>query len=306
MSTQNAILYTEGDVKLWKQDIGSESLDNAIPGVISYLFNFDKKVGEARIFIRTSTYHWAYSKGHSFIYASNDGSNWINLVEAAPPDYGQANTQLLQSIPASLLGSKSLWFKVELYSYGSSAVSGGAMTNTAQHSRYSTAADNTTFQLDIKFSQEPDEPPFPDVIPDESDPTPISCVAEFQNGLFAIPCIQLGNDLYRMEFNLVDINGMPALELVNFTPRDNVIAEPACKSLFLLNTLELFVPCIDVGNNRYVSHWELSIRQGGVYFLSSRLESVMTAQDLHSQLSAYNVSVGNIVAIHESFTRVTK
>ena len=137
VSTTNAVLKTEANYVYWKQDVGAATMDGAEPGTIIYHFALPKPVAEAKLYIRTTTFHWTYSKGHSFIYASTDGSNWIKLVEATPPvDNGDYNFQSYNDLlPSSFSGSKNIWLKVELNSYGSSASSGGAMTNTAQHSR---------------------------------------------------------------------------------------------------------------------------------------------------------------------------
>ncbi|MCU7834017.1 MAG: FecR family protein [gamma proteobacterium symbiont of Taylorina sp.] len=152
VSTSNAVIKSETDAIYWKQDIGAETMDGAEPGTIIYHFNFDKPVSEAKLFIRTSTFHWDYSQGHSYIYASTDGSNWIKLVEALPPEFAGANTQSYNDfLPASFSGSKDIWLKVELNSYGSNAANGSVWTNTAQHSRYSASIDNKTFQLDVDY-----------------------------------------------------------------------------------------------------------------------------------------------------------
>lgn len=153
VSTTNAVLKTEANYVYWKQDVGAATMDGAEPGTIIYHFALPKPVAEAKLYIRTTTFHWTYSKGHSFIYASTDGSNWIKLAEATPPvDNGDYNFQSYNDLlPSSFSGSKNIWLKVELNSYGSSASSGGAMTNTAQHSRHDIAQNGKTLQLDVNY-----------------------------------------------------------------------------------------------------------------------------------------------------------
>ncbi|MCU7834140.1 MAG: hypothetical protein KZQ83_02715 [gamma proteobacterium symbiont of Taylorina sp.] len=156
VSSNNAVIQTESNYVYWKQDIGAATMDNAEPGTIIYHFNFSMSVAEAKLYIRTTTFHWTYSKGHSFIYASTDGINWIKLVEATPPpDNGGYNIQSYnQLLPDSFTGSKDIWLKVELNSYGTYADRGGAMTNTAQHSRHDIANNQKTLQLDVDYQDE--------------------------------------------------------------------------------------------------------------------------------------------------------
>lgn len=152
VSVSNAVLYTEGAVKAWIPKAGSLTYETTTPGVITYRFDFQGTVADAQLFMRTSTFHWSYSEGHAFVYGSRDGETWVQLTETLPPAFGAANTQVASSVPASLLGGQSLWFKVELYSYGTSAAQGGVWTNTAQHSRYDVNANNKTFELNVRFA----------------------------------------------------------------------------------------------------------------------------------------------------------
>jgi|GEM_PF-1624391 len=154
VNTNNAELKEEGDVIYWKQDIGAKTLEESNPGVITYHFSFEQSIADATLFIRTSTFHWSYSKGHSYVYTSTDGSNWIKLLEATPPEYGDATTKAYNDkLPANFIGAKDIWLRVELNAYGENASRGGAMTNTAQHSRYDSNANNTTLSLQVNYSQ---------------------------------------------------------------------------------------------------------------------------------------------------------
>ena len=53
----------------------------------------------------------------------------------------------------TVLGEKDLYIRAELYSYGSAASSGGAMTNTAQflRHRYNGQYDTQTFKLNVCY-----------------------------------------------------------------------------------------------------------------------------------------------------------
>lgn len=161
VSVSNAVLYNEGTVRAWVQKTGSLTYEGAIPGVIIYRFDFQRTVADAQLSIATSTFHWSYSQGHAFVYGSRDGASWVQLTETVPPEFGLANTQVARSLPESLLGGQSLWFKVELYSYGTSAAQGAVWTNTAQHSRYDVNAGNKTFELNVNFSAPASTTPLP-------------------------------------------------------------------------------------------------------------------------------------------------
>ncbi|MBW1719747.1 MAG: hypothetical protein JRJ43_09335 [Deltaproteobacteria bacterium] len=151
----NVELHSEGSVTYWKPAKGAETLAQTSPGIIVYHFPFNYPIQKAELFISTWTYHWNYSQGRSLIFGSTDRNSWIKIAEADPPEFGQANSGSFQgSLPQSFIGAKDIWLKVELYSYGNSAASGGTSTNTAQHSRYDVNADNTTFRLEVDF-QEP-------------------------------------------------------------------------------------------------------------------------------------------------------
>ena len=151
----NVELYSESSVTFWKPDKGAKTLAQTSPGVIVYHFPFNHPIQKAELFISAWTYHWNYSQGRSLIFASTDGNSWIKLAGAEPPESGQANSGSFQgSLPGSFSGAKDIWLKVELYSYGNNAASGGWVTNTAQHSRYDANSDNTTFRLEVDF-QEP-------------------------------------------------------------------------------------------------------------------------------------------------------
>lgn len=157
-SVTNAIPYSEGSVRAWIPEAGAPTYEQTTPGVITYRFDFQETVANAQLFMRTSTFHWSYSEGHAFVYGSRDGETWVQLTETLPPAFAGANTQVASSVPASLLGGQSLWFKVELYSYGPSAAQGKPWTNTAQHSRYDVNANNKTFALNVNFAKAPNTP----------------------------------------------------------------------------------------------------------------------------------------------------
>ncbi len=133
-------------------------LETSSPGVIVYHFSFAEPITEATLSITTSTFHWTYSQGHSFVYAATDGHNWIKLAEAAPPEYGGWSAgNFSGSLPQAFIGGKDIYIKVELYSYGESASKGGVYCNTAQYLRYDTNQDKLTFNLEVKNTVLPAE-----------------------------------------------------------------------------------------------------------------------------------------------------
>ncbi|MEA3545449.1 MAG: hypothetical protein U9R69_09565, partial [Thermodesulfobacteriota bacterium] len=156
VSKTNISSRTEGDFIYLCPSSGGATLETSSPGVIVYHFSFEETITEATLSIRTSTFHWAYSRGHSFVYAATDGYNWMKLAEAPPPDYGGWSAgNFSGSLPQAFIGKKDIYVKVELYSYGKSASKGGIYCNTAQHLRYDSKQDNVTFNLEVKTSTLP-------------------------------------------------------------------------------------------------------------------------------------------------------
>lgn len=160
VSKSNVKIIDDGTFVYWKQDVGTALLEESEPGTIIYKFDFQKPIAQGNFFTRITTFHWSYSKGHSFIYASKDGIDWIKLAEATPPpDNGGYNIQYYNdALPSEFIGVQQVWIKIELNSYGTNASYGGAMTNTAQHLRYEKSKDNTTFRLEVDFDPEPIPP----------------------------------------------------------------------------------------------------------------------------------------------------
>jgi len=152
-STSNAVLYDEGLVRYWKPNVGATTFANTTPGIINYHFNFGQISDEISLWMSMPTFHWSYSQGHNFLYGSTDGSSWITLAEVLPPTWGGARDLGTVSIPTSLLGAQDLWLRVALYSYGTSAPKGGAMTNTSQLSRWDERSPSSavSFRLGANF-----------------------------------------------------------------------------------------------------------------------------------------------------------
>lgn len=155
VSTSNAVLYSEGTVRVWKPSVGSSTLANTTPGEVIFHFPFAAPAAVIDLWMNMPTFHWSYSQGHNFLWGSTDGSSWVQLAELPPPAYGSARDLGAVAIPAELLGASDLWLRVHLYSYGPSAASGGVFTNTAQLSRYDVNAQNTSFRLNVTYVPEP-------------------------------------------------------------------------------------------------------------------------------------------------------
>ncbi|MEE4271264.1 MAG: hypothetical protein V2I67_06305 [Thermoanaerobaculales bacterium] len=149
-STSNAIIRTEGGFRFWQPEVGGETFATTTPGTVIYRFPFERPVVAARGGFGIFTFHWSYSRGHGFLYGSTNGVDWELIAETEPPEYGGWNRNGNSfEVPESLLGGSELWFKAELYSYGSSAPNGGGSTNTAQLGRYEIASDPVTAWLQV-------------------------------------------------------------------------------------------------------------------------------------------------------------
>lgn len=156
VSTSNAVLYTEGVVHTWKPIVGGTTFASTTPGQILYHFPFSAPAAEISLWMNMPTFYWSYSRGHNFLYGSTDGATWLPLAELPPPPFGAARDLGTVTIPAELLGATDLWLKVLLYSYGPNAPSGGAMTNTAQLSRWATSSPTSkAFRLSVTYVPEP-------------------------------------------------------------------------------------------------------------------------------------------------------
>ncbi len=155
-STSNINIRTEGNFTYFCPAKGATTMEEAKPGVIRYHFSFADPISEASLYVRTDTFHWKYSQGYSYVFASIDGRTWIKLAEAPPPEYGKWRSgNASGSLPAVFIGKKDIYVTVMLYSYGPSAASGGVWCNTAQHLRYDKNSNNVTFQLEVKNAAVP-------------------------------------------------------------------------------------------------------------------------------------------------------
>lgn len=154
ISKNNVELYVEGSVTYWKPKFGDSTKASTTPGTIIYKFHLDGTMKSGFLNMYASCYHWWYSQGHAYLYASSDGQNWTQLAEAAPPGVGGASYAHYNGlIPERFLHKNDLYLKVELLSYGDEASKGGIWTNTAQHSRYQHGSDVRTFELGVEFDR---------------------------------------------------------------------------------------------------------------------------------------------------------
>jgi hypothetical protein len=166
-STSNIQLYSEGTVRAWIPITGGSSEAATTPGEIVYKFDFGSDIVEsANLRTNNPTFHWAYSEGHNYVYGSKDGLTWVEILDVTTPAFASANSGFFNDLlPASLLGGTELWFKAELFSFGSNvACCGAAGRNTAQHSRWDTGqgANAETFALNVNFqSNTPSPVPLP-------------------------------------------------------------------------------------------------------------------------------------------------
>ncbi len=149
----NAETYSESDVVAYKPIVGGTTYSNTEPGVIGLKFTFPENVEVAYLFTRIDSFHWSYSEGHTYLDGYDEGTNsWIALAEAPPPAYGEWNGATYNDfLSDSMIGTTDITIRARLYSYGSSAPSGGIWTNTAQFMRYSPSNDNTTFKLNVCY-----------------------------------------------------------------------------------------------------------------------------------------------------------
>ena len=157
-STSNIHLYSEGTVRAWVPITGGATEATTTPGEIIYKFDFGSDIVEsANLRTNNPTFHWNYSRGHNYFYGSKDGQTWVELLDVTTPAFGSANSGFFNDLlPASLLGGTELWFKAELFSFGSNVgCCGAAGRNTAQHSRWDTGqgANAETFALNVEFQQ---------------------------------------------------------------------------------------------------------------------------------------------------------
>ena len=145
----------EGSVSYWKPEIGGSTKSTTEPGILVYHFNLPRPIDYGWLKVNTATYHWWYSQGHSYIYYSIDGTDWKKLAEAPPPPPpppGSANYGAWDgSLPSLFSGLNEIYLKVVLYSYGERAASGGAFTNTAQHSRFQAGTYSPSFRVTVTY-----------------------------------------------------------------------------------------------------------------------------------------------------------
>ena len=87
---------------------------------ITKKFNFTKNIGEA--FLKVDYIYIANFSATQFgggsLWASKDGNNWVEILDAPRPQAIASGYKYSNSIPASLLGTKELWIQVRMKSQG--------------------------------------------------------------------------------------------------------------------------------------------------------------------------------------------
>jgi len=143
---------SDSEAVYWKPIVGAATLNATTPGTIIYRFQLPKPMVDAKLYMRTTAWHWTYSRGHCQITASRDGQDWTLLAEALTPSLGNFNIGSYDKhLPSSFKGATSIYLAADLYSFGPDAHIGGVRTNTAQHSRYDYTYDNVTFELAVNY-----------------------------------------------------------------------------------------------------------------------------------------------------------
>lgn len=149
-SAPNATAFEEGMVRYWKPGVGGKTFETTTPGVITSHFAFDRPIVGGRLLTTIASFHWSYSRGHTFLYGSTDGSTWQKLSEVPPPDFGTGKGGGWNGpLPELFIGAKDIWLQTRLYSYGSSAPFGGIGTNTAQAWRWDVRSTSNSFELAV-------------------------------------------------------------------------------------------------------------------------------------------------------------
>jgi hypothetical protein len=161
VSHTNATTYYENPIWCWKPITGGTTFATTTPAEVIFHFSFDRPTSAIDLWMNMPTFYWSYSRGHNFLHGSTDGADWTLLAELPPPAYGAARDLGTVAIPPALIGADELWLRARLYSYGTSAPSGGVWTNTAQLSRWH--GTNTTFRLQVNLEPIP-EPTTPGLI----------------------------------------------------------------------------------------------------------------------------------------------
>ena len=155
VSTSNATIGFQNPVRFWQPISGGSTFASTTPARITYRFDVGEEIADIALWMNMPTFHWSYSRGHNFLFGSNDGVNWTQMAELTPPAFGSANDLGTVNVPDSLKTGTEFWIRADLYSYGSSAPGGGFGTNTAQLSRFDINVRNTSFSLNISTVPEP-------------------------------------------------------------------------------------------------------------------------------------------------------
>ncbi len=124
------------------------------PGEIIMEFDFSQKTDTIHLFAKMPTFHWSYGEGHNYLYGSNDGSSWIQLLDVPPPAYGNMNSGIYDSsLPDELLGADKLFLRFVLSTTSNSS---GITQNVAQFSRWDERhPDSISFALDAAYQPVP-------------------------------------------------------------------------------------------------------------------------------------------------------
>lgn len=125
------------------------------PGVLTLKFDFSAPTSQVYLDANLVSANWNSSQGHygtASLWASTDGTSWTQILNCPTPGANGSVVQQVynQNLPASLLGTSTLWLQVQMEDWGNT----GAVTD-AQFGRSTTANPGNIFELDALVVPEP-------------------------------------------------------------------------------------------------------------------------------------------------------
>jgi hypothetical protein len=123
-------------------------VNSGIEAQLTQEFSFYRPT--ASVFLRDKLSMFNFGGGNygsGSLWASKDGNNWTELMDAPAPSGVTAPYWYIDNLPASLLGSSEIWIQARMLSFGSPIM--------AQYGRSSYPSEAPIFDLEASLVPEP-------------------------------------------------------------------------------------------------------------------------------------------------------
>jgi len=142
---------------------GWNPINNGQEATITYEFTFAQPTTSISLYATLSSFNFGGSDfGNGSLWASTDGENWTELLDAPTPaypgyEYGLGYTYS-QDLPTSLLGTDQIYIQAQLETSGWDILSQFSRQDTAANdgAGYNNDGDGNIFELDATLAPVPE------------------------------------------------------------------------------------------------------------------------------------------------------